>query len=231
MKSNLLILAFSASCAVFFSSCKKKDCPEPPKEDVNAPAVKNIALKLGPEAKDAQVNSNNPNQNYDNYFGMLHVMAATWGGTPGATRVYMQFDYSSLPANAVIQSVKLKLYADTINVSITGPPKGHTSLTGPNEVYVKRVTSAWSETSLTWNNQPSSDNVNRLELPASTSRSQTYIIDVTQFAKDEIANPSKFHGIMLQMQDEIPYRAVAFRSTDDTTAARRPELDITYIEK
>ena len=188
-------------------------------------------LKPGTEGKDAQVNSISPDNNYAAYgFGVLHAMAGTWSGTPGAIRIYMQFDYSSIPAKAEVESVKLKLYADTVNVSITGPPKGHTSLTGPNEIYVKRVISPWSETTLTWNTQPSTDNVNRLELPASTSRSQAYTIDITKFAQDEMAEPTKYHGIMIQMKDETPWRAVAFRSSDDTLAARRPELHISYWE-
>jgi hypothetical protein len=173
----------------------------------------------------------NPDHNYDNYFGFVHAMAATWSGTPGAARIFFQFDYSSIPSHAIITSAKLKLYADTINGTISGFPNGHVSQVGTNEIYIKRITSAWDETLITWNNQPSFDNVNRLKIPASTSISQAYVIDITKFTQAEIAQPNQNYGIMIHMKNESPYRAVAFRSSDDTlTPMLRPELEIKYSE-
>ncbi|HWU88833.1 MAG TPA: alpha/beta fold hydrolase [Kofleriaceae bacterium] len=154
---------------------------------------------------------------------LLYAMAWTFNGVPGTVRGFLDFDIPSPPAGATLISATLSLFAET-----TTPPYGHSTLSGSNELIVRQITSPWNEATVSWNDQPSSDHLTQLVLPASTSSSQTYNIDVTDFVKRELNAPSQFHGFMFQLQNESYYRAVIFGSSDNANPALRPKLVLEY---
>lgn len=72
----------------------------------------------------------------------LLVAADDGGKNPATARALVQFDLSCLPAGAAIESATLKLY-------LASAPAG-------SRTYgVHRITSSWSDSSASWNDQPS----------------------------------------------------------------------------
>src|SRR5437868_3181314 len=91
------------------------------------------------------------NNDYDTYIGQAGPIFADYqylptivgnGGFGGnyEIRSLLRFNLSPIPAGAVIQSATLYLYADTSSVYGPNPQ------TGTNSCYLKRITSAWSDT-------------------------------------------------------------------------------------
>jgi len=223
-KSFLFVIPF----VIVFFACSKARCPKPASD--NTPQAYTITLQPGAEGKDAVVNTFNPTTNYGNTV-FEAIEAWTQGGSNRIQRSLIDFDYSTIPAGATITSAKLTLYADTTyNYSAGSVPPGHSQLSGSNAWNLARVTSAWDEQTVTWNTMPSIDAKSYLSLPASTSASESYSIDVTTFVKDEIANPTIYYGFLLYLVTEIPYRAVYFYSSDGSYAALHPVLAIEYTK-
>ncbi|MDO9108896.1 MAG: DNRLRE domain-containing protein [Coriobacteriia bacterium] len=70
----------------------------------------------------------------------------------------------------------------------------YTTTPSPTTVFYDKVTSAWSGTSLTWNNQPSYAYAGQFSQAANTTSGGLY---VTQMVKDWLAAPGSNHGLML----------------------------------
>jgi RHS repeat-associated protein len=133
------------------------------------------------------------------------------------TRSLMQFDIASLPYNARIVSANLILY-------------GTGNHSGSNACYLRRLLSSWTESSVTWNTQPTNSSSDQISLSASGSASQSYTVNVTSHVQYMIDNPPNSFGWVLMLQDEATAsaRALAFGSSDISTASLRPRLEITY---
>ena len=100
---------------------------------------------------------------------------------------------------------------------------------GSNEILISRITSAWNESTVTWNNQPTITIQNQLLLPPSTSSTQDYTnINVTAMVQDMINNPVQSFGFMLQLANEAYYRSVLFASSDHSNPALHPLLQICF---
>jgi hypothetical protein len=151
------------------------------------------------------------------------AFAGTFGGEFAALRSLISFDLSQVPTSAVINAAKLSLYAWDSN---TGGLLQHY---GSNAGWLERVTSPWNEFTVTWNNQPTTTTLNRVELPISTSGTQNYLdINVTKLISDMIANPANSYGFMLKLQTEEAYRRLNFCSSDHTIQSLHPKLEIQY---
>lgn len=136
-------------------------------------------------------------------------------------RGLIQFNLTSIPQGATIVSAKLNLYAYT-----TGSTVGH--IQPDNAFYLKRVTQAWGENTVTWNNQPAATTSNQLLMPASTSPTQDYInIDVLTLVNDMIAFGN--NGFMIQLAVEDTNRGVLFCSSNFPDQLKHPKLEITYL--
>ena len=163
----------------------------------------------------------------NNYGSIPDFYAAAWtfGGVPGVIRSIVEFDLTSVPANAIITSAKLSLFARD-NTSGIGQ---HSTLSGPNDCWLERITSAWDESTVTWNTQPSTTTQNRVTLPASTSPTENYTdIDVTALVQDMTDKPTESFGFMLKLSDENYYRKLVFCSSDNTNPDLRPKLELAY---
>lgn len=183
-----------------------------------------VTLQLDQNGKDCTVNSFNSNSNFVNG-PQLSAGVQTTGGTPFEIRGFFQFDFSSIPTNAIIIDAKLSLYAFPYSGA------NQSRMSGENDCYIKRVTSSWDESTLTWNNMPTVDNSGiKIPLPASFSPYQNYTnTDITPIIKLMLG--ANNNGFMLQMRDNTPYtyKMLSFGSGDCTDATKRPKLVITYV--
>lgn len=176
----------------------------------------------------------------DNYPDLpeLAITAWTFGSNGCATGQYRSFlkftALSNIPQTATILSAKLSLYGVTSSLS---SPQGNSyypgspyNSYGTNECWIKRVTGSWTETGITWNNQPSVTDVNRVAIPASTSQWSYNVIDldVTEMVKSMVNNANANNGFCIMHQIEDYYRSVTFASSDHADATKRPKLVVVY---
>ena len=179
-------------------------------------------LSLQPDAikgKDSEIGSIVPNNNYADS-PKLTPYAWTQQSIVNIVRPLVEFDLSSIPANAVITDAKLSFYFNS------NYGKQHE---GSNAFVVKRITSAWEENTVTWNNQPSTVSTNQVNINQSATTIQDYKdIDVKLLVQDMIADPQNSHGFMLQLQNESPYAAAILASSDNVNSALHPKLNICY---
>jgi hypothetical protein len=106
-------------------------------------------------------------------------------------------------------------------------PQGNT--TGiDNSAWIKRLTSDWNPDSVTWNNKPSEIDLDRVEVPASTSvwNNDALDIDVTQLV-DDLLNDQNY-GFVLEGQTEEIYRSMSFASCKVSDPLKRPKLVVVY---
>ena len=185
-------------------------------------ALAQTTLTLQPDAsagKDAGVSSLGPTSN-NGLSDQINAIAWTSGG-PFTVRTLIDFDLSSLPADAVITSADLTLYFNPDASSIYQNQ-------GANALWIERINSSWDETAVTWNTQPTVTTTNRVSIPASTSVTQNYTMGITQLIKDIIANPASSYGLRMSLQTETAYASVMMSSSDHSNAALHPKLDICY---
>ncbi|MFA4853644.1 MAG: DNRLRE domain-containing protein [Bacteroidales bacterium] len=174
-------------------------------------------------SKDASIWDYAPTTNYGTHPDFA-ASAWTWSGTPTIGRSLIDFDLSAIPSNATIISATLSLY-----YHYSTNTTGHSTLSGSNACWLKRITSSWDEMTVTWNNQPSTTTQNEVVLPASINDTMDYPnIDVTNLISDIYNNPSTGYGMMLMLQTEQYYRSLLFASSGETDPAKRPKLTVTY---
>jgi hypothetical protein len=185
-------------------------------------AFSQITLTLQPNStigQDAEIWNLDPTNNY----GTLPIMrgnAWTWSGTPGVERSFVKFDLSSIPQGVQIISAQLSLYGGTDSTQYD---------TGSNVTLLQRVTSNWNQSTLSWNNQPSTTTVNEVTLPASTSYFEDYPnIDVTNLIQDMINKPDSGYGFMIRLQEETTYTRIEFSTSNNPDSTKHPKLVITY---
>jgi hypothetical protein len=165
--------------------------------------------------KDTYVYDDDPSENFGDQTGLYVGSTAT-----GLYRMYLQFSLDLLPDDAVITSARLGLYYwGTLNAVAT-----------PIGAY--RVLGAWSETGLTWNNQP---------VFATTPENSYYVPDwptndlvywyISDLVKDWWDGSITNYGVMLKDTDESTEEAWKyFLSSDWGTASQRPQLTILYYD-
>lgn len=156
----------------------------------------------------------------------FNALAWTNGGAISNQRSLIQWNLENIPTNATVQSASLSLYFNSTSSNASGL---HSTISGLNNSYLKKITSPWDENTLTWNNQPSVTTVNQAPLPSSTSPTQDYLnINVTSLVQDMITNPATNFGLMLQLDVESYYRCLLFASSDHPNESKHPKLEICY---
>jgi Disaggregatase related repeat len=175
-----------------------------------------------------------------NFPDLDHVAVAAWtfnanGCATGQYRNLIKFSgVSNIPATATIVSAKLSLYGVSTSASSPQgnsyyPGSGYNPF-GTNECWIQRLTGPWTETGVTWNNQPASTTANQASIPASTSQWNYTVtdIDVTNMIKDMIVPANGNHGFIIKHQIEEYYRSVNFGSSDNANSNLRPKLVVNY---
>lgn len=157
-------------------------------------------------------------QNFGSSTSMA-AMAWTWGSIGcgyGEMVAYLQFDLGSIPANQVLESADLNLFY----------PPGHVNQqAGQNDLYVQRVTSGWSETTMTWSTGvPTHTTAGQVSVPAATSATQNYSIDVSGIVNEWICNGEANHGFRIALQNYAIYRSAVFATRDHANPALHPQL-------
>jgi hypothetical protein len=163
-------------------------------------------------------------------YGAYEAMGAhawTNQGTPDTARSLLQFDLSTIPVGSVITYAYLSLFNNPTTAYAQGQ---HSTLSGPNDLFIQRIISPWMENSVTWFSQPVATSQNEVSVASSTSAHQDYpSINVTALVQDMVDNPLTSFGFMIRLQDEGYYRAMVFATSDYTDPAKRPMLVINYV--
>ncbi|MBL0317625.1 MAG: T9SS type A sorting domain-containing protein [Flavobacteriales bacterium] len=167
----------------------------------------------------------NENQNYSSSQTLL---SHTWttGGQNDGSRILIDFDLSLIPVGSNLLEAKLSLYNDPTSTSMNGE---HSNYSHPNASYIRRITSTWNENEVTWNTQPTYTTTNEVMLDATTDVHQNFEdIDVTAMAEEMLTPLGYSGGFMLMLQDESPYCALVFASSNHPDPSKHPSLLVTY---
>lgn len=169
--------------------------------------------------------SNAINTNYD---GAAHISAFWIPGviTPGGingNRGIFHYNMSTIPTTATITSAMMSLYAYD---GAIGVYNGHYG--SMNSAYLQRITAAWTETTVTYSNQPTFTNVNQATLLSTSNPTLTYNVDVTNLTKDIKASGTNY-GYLLKLVNEQTTNILTFCSNNYTNTAKRPRLKVNYI--
>ncbi len=174
-----------------------------------------------------------PNIANTNYGKADQLIAESWtfyglGGSTGQLRALLDFtDLRNIPQGAKVNYAYLSLYGVPTS---TANDRGNL---GGNTCYLQRVTSAWEEDKVTWNNQPRVTPDNQVIIPASNKNWNYHVIDlnITKLVQDIIDLPrNQRHGFCIRLQANDYYRSMLFASSDYADAARHPKLRISIVD-
>ncbi|SEN50187.1 DNRLRE domain-containing protein, partial [Lihuaxuella thermophila] len=145
-----------------------------------------------------------------NYGSLTYLITGTYTDY-GITRSFIKFQLQPLLSGAQISSARLYLnqYSTVANQQVNLYP----------------VTSNWSSSSVTWNNQPS---IGSLLSSTTVGGAGEYSWDLTSLARGWYSGTTKNYGVSLRHQTETNDRK-SFRSSDYATdPTQKPKLVITY---
>ena len=172
-----------------------------------------ITLQPGSEGKDAGVSSVVPESNYGN---QNYSFIGSFGTT--IIRLYIQFDLSSVPNDAIITDADLKLYQD--------------SSWGTNNftIGVHKVNSNWDEGTIDWDPQPTSSAEAEITSNITALATTWKSWDIDTLVQGWIDGTITNYGAVLRDTDETSVDTFAFFYTSDytTDATKRPKLEIDY---
>lgn len=155
----------------------------------------------------------------------MGVVAWTINGAESVMRTALKFDLSTIPSNAMIVKATLSLYStpDPINGDHSAANAG-----SDNTMFIERITSSWSSSSLTWTTQPKATATNRITV-ASTSQAFLDLtdMDVSLLVKEMIKTNNN-HGFWLRLKDENIYKSRLFSSSKHADAKKHPKLVVVY---
>ncbi|MEP6468640.1 MAG: DNRLRE domain-containing protein [Chloroflexota bacterium] len=151
-------------------------------------------------------------------------------------RLYIRFDYSTcspaIPASATVRLATLRMYVSALPAAC-------------RTLDLFRVTASWTESGVTWNNQPFGTTVNN---PPTANRSGSFDVGtpvgcqnrvagfttgavVTADVAAWIAGSATNYGWMVRddVENSATARTSTFSAKDLGTTAQAPELVITYV--
>ena len=176
-------------------------------------AESTIVLQPGAEGIDTAVESNLPANNY-----ALLPYTGIGNSALSIVRMYIEFDLSSVPANARVFDADLKLY------------QFNTLGTDDFTIGLYRVTSDWEEGTIDWDPQPTSSTdaevTNNINAGAITWESWDMDTLVQGWLEGTITN----YGMVLKDIDESSVNTIAYFYTSDyiTDTTKCPKLEIDY---
>jgi RHS repeat-associated protein len=162
--------------------------------------------------QDAFISSRYPN---DNYANTTYLKAGYNPNESGKSRSFIKFSNAVLPSlgsGYVIQEATFYIY-------------NYGGWKASNRIDLRRVKSSWSESSITWNNQPS---VGSREASYAKENYGWYSFDVTDLVKDWYSGDQTNYGLRLNARNEQYHNTKLFRSCEYGTSGYRPYLVINY---
>jgi hypothetical protein len=169
-------------------------------------------LQPGPEGIDSGIESKFPNDTYGNL-----TYCDVGNNATTIRRTYIKFDLSTVPANAAVVDADLKLY--------------HYNGSGTDDftIGLYKVTSAWDESTITWNLQPT------CSVDAEITSNITAAIawkswDIDTLVQAWLDGSITNYGVVLKDTNESSVNTIAYFRTSDYTSdtSKRPELVIYY---
>ncbi len=216
-------------------SCAKKDCPSPIANEKSTllsytntivSSSSGVVIQNPSLIKDAYLAEYYPDNNYG-INSKIFCSAWTYSGTPAIVLFLLKFDYSLLPVGVDVKSAKITLYADTSNIYIgsPNPDKGHY---GSNLNWsIKRVVKDWDELNVTYNTKPICTEYNKIEVSSpELNTTSSKDIDVTELVKDQLN--TKNYGFEISLNNNSPYKRLAFYASDSPHLTLIPKLVIEY---
>jgi hypothetical protein len=137
---------------------------------------------------DSYVNQNTPSNNMGT-MAVMYVTSTKWGNADANTRALVRYDLSAIPQGAQVTSAYLKLRMDV------APAVSRT-------YQVQRVTEAWTETGVTWNNQPGTALTVTDSLSTGTTPGVWLTWNVTTDVQAMVAGTQTNHGWRVKDQSE-----------------------------
>jgi hypothetical protein len=161
---------------------------------------------------DAVIESTDPNTNFGTQPWLF-----TFGSGPGfdvVMRSLIAFDLATIPTGASIQGAFLNVRM----VDQAGVDFG---------VEVHEVLVSWSETGVTWNNQPSFSS--DIEASLGFQGLTWWRFDVTALVQHWVTEPTTNHGLLLKENPEsFPPNTGEFARFDSREATNRPYLELVF---
>lgn len=158
----------------------------------------------GSDLTDAMLSSNasNPaaaNVNYNTY---SRITATAWtNGGATKQRTLLRFNLSAIPQGSIVQSATLYLNSDPTKTS-SSSAEANSQLSGSNAFYLEKVSATWTNTTVTWNNQPGTTTTGRLWTGPSTSVTENLQINLTSFVQEWVNNSAVNYGLKMILENE-----------------------------
>ena len=195
---------------------------------VTTPVSSSLSLRPdGTSGKDAVIGHYYPTKNYGNDED-IHLYAGTISGVPNHNRILIDFDLSEIPVNASIDSAFLNLYFNYSSGYSTAH-NGPSGYTGSTDFKIYRITTAWEESSVTYETQPTFDESLSILVPGHITGDQDFEhLNVTDLVQKIIQQPGSSHGFFLKLAEEIPYKMLLLASSDHPDESIRPKIEVYY---
>jgi hypothetical protein len=190
--------------------------------DVPELTHKSISLQPGgSEGKDAVVSKIVPQSNYGSLED-IHLYAWTQNGTLNVNRALIDFDLSSIPAGASIDSASLSLYFNHSS-AFGDQHQGETSF------IVQRIISDWDESTVTWSTQPQTSTTHQVRVEGASEPKQDFPeLDLTSLMQDYSDDQENSFGLMLRLENEDPYTMLLLASSENPDENVRPSIEVYY---
>jgi hypothetical protein len=174
----------------------------------------------GSDGKDAHFDNNIPNTP-DNNYPVINAGYNTVGGNPTLSHNLLQFNFSQIPTGATVVSATLSLWHSTLVAHSTS---------NQNEELLAKVTQAWTESTVTWNNQPTFSSTDTIHIGTTNIGDDKPNINITSFVQDWVNNPSANYGMCMHLVDEPGAlgRFQSYASSDDADSTVRPKLVVVW---
>lgn len=173
------------------------------------------------------VRSSTPTSNFNGTYS-LDVLYAKATKLHDIRRSFLKFDLSSIPANAIITSAQLEMWAWKVNGSF------------PNNMLIHRIGESWSKTTVTYNNQPSLITSNVVE-HSNVGNTGWHSFNVKDHVQEMVKFPTMNHGFGFKLKFEVnpkscptcpEFHGTKYRqyySSNYSDAQKRPKLTVKYV--
>ena len=165
--------------------------------------------------KDSYVAAGVPANNY----GGVEFLQVGKGSVSGTNRSYISFNLPNIGSTNIITKAYLELWLNQTNST-------------PTQIDVHKVNSAWSSSTITWNNKPgfNESKIEDYAIVSGTAGGYPFQWDITSIAKDWTSTGIN-NGLMLKNHNEATGYS-QFISSDSTLALTdgRPTVTIHYTD-